>query len=59
MKGALHLQAGKFVEYLKSISNELNASKDRIRLLIGHVHWQTDGENKEAILRKTFVGFCE
>lgn len=41
-----------FVEYLKSLSSEMQASKDRIRLLIGDGHWQTDGEHKEAVLRK-------
>ncbi len=41
-----------FVEYHKSIARELNATKDRIRQLIGDRHWQTDGEHKEAVLRK-------
>lgn len=41
-----------FIEYHKSIAKELNATKDRIRQLIGGRHWQTDGEHKEAVLRK-------
>jgi len=41
-----------FLEYHKSIANELNATKDRIRQLIGSRHWLTDGEHKEAVLRK-------
>jgi len=41
-----------FLEYHKSIAAELEASKNRIRNLIGDRHWQTDGEHKEAILRK-------
>lgn len=32
--------------------HELRAIKDRIRNLIGDRHWQTDGEHKEAVLRK-------
>lgn len=46
------MEANQFTEYLKSISAEMQASKDRIRLLIGGRHWQTDGEHKEAVLRK-------
>lgn len=41
-----------FLEYHKSIARELNATKDRIRQLISDRHWQTDGEHKEAVLRK-------
>ncbi|MCL4502438.1 MAG: hypothetical protein M1438_11395 [Deltaproteobacteria bacterium] len=41
-----------FLEYHKSIASELNATKDRIRRLIGNQHWLTDGEHKEAVLRK-------
>jgi len=41
-----------FLEYHKSIAGELKATKDRIRQLIGGRHWQTDGEHKEAVLRK-------
>lgn len=39
-------------QYHQSISNELEVLKDRIRLLIGNRHWQTDGEHKESVLRK-------
>ena len=39
-------------EYHRSITQELQVVKDRIRNLIGDVHWQTDGEHKEAVLRK-------
>jgi hypothetical protein len=46
------MEANQFIEYLKSLSAEMQVSKDRIRLLIGDRHWQTDGEHKEAILRK-------
>ena len=39
-------------EYHQSITRELQVAKDRIRNLIGPAHWQTDGEHKEAVLRK-------
>ncbi len=42
-----------FKQYHKSIGDELRSTKDRIRNLIGAAHWQTDGEHKEAVLRKT------
>ncbi len=42
-----------FRAYHQSIATELLATKDRIRNLIGQEHWLTDGEHKEAILRKT------
>jgi len=41
-----------FLEYHKSIARELRATKDRVRHLIGARHWQTDGEHKEAVLRR-------
>ncbi len=41
-----------FLEYHKSIATELRTTKDRIRNLIGDRHWLTDGEHKEAVLRK-------
>lgn len=41
-----------FEEFHKSIAKELAATQDRIRNLIGDTHWQTDGEHKEAALRK-------
>lgn len=39
-------------EYHKSISQELNLVKDRVRNIIGSSHWQSDGEHKEAVLRR-------
>lgn len=42
-----------FVKYHRSLADEFIATKDRIRNLIGDAHWLTDGEEKEAILRKT------
>jgi hypothetical protein len=41
-----------FKNYHISIGDELRSTKDRIRNLIGAAHWQTDGEHKEAVLRK-------
>lgn len=41
-----------FRAYHASIAAELQISKDRMRNLIGGRHWQSDGEHKEAILRK-------
>lgn len=41
-----------FKGYHKSIGDELRSTKDRIRNLIGDAHWQSDGEHKEAVLRK-------
>ena len=41
-----------FEEFHKSIAKELAATQDRIRNLIGDTHWLTDGEHKEAALRK-------
>jgi len=41
-----------FKKYHESIAEELLSTKDRIRNLIGQAHWQTDGEHKEAVLRK-------
>ena len=38
-------------EYFESITKEISSMKNRIRNFIGGVHWQTDGEWKEAILR--------
>lgn len=40
-----------FGDYHRSIAEELNAKKDRIRNLIGDNHWLSDGEHKETILR--------
>ena len=39
------------IEYFRSISEELDAIKNRIRNLMDNPHWLTDGEIKEAILR--------
>lgn len=41
-----------FVLYHESISEELSALKNRVRYLIGDAHWGTDGQHKEAILRR-------
>ncbi|MEI2471366.1 DUF6602 domain-containing protein [Peribacillus frigoritolerans] len=38
------------LEYQKSIALEFNATKDRIRYLIGSIHWGEDGRHKEVIL---------
>ncbi|MBM7842585.1 DUF6602 domain-containing protein [Herpetosiphon giganteus] len=41
------------LNYHKSIYLEFESTKDRIRSLLGHQkHWLSDGEHKEAILRK-------
>ena len=40
-----------FVQYHKSIADELKATQDRVRNLIADHHWLTDGEYKEVILR--------
>ncbi len=37
--------------YFKSLTDELSSMKNRIRNFIGDVHWQSDGEWKETILR--------
>jgi hypothetical protein len=41
-----------FLEYHKSLSQELRSTQNRIRHLIGGNHWLTDGQHKEAVLRK-------
>ncbi|PLT49025.1 DUF6602 domain-containing protein [Bacillus amyloliquefaciens] len=38
------------LEYQKSIALEFNATKDRVRHLIGSTHWGEDGRHKEVIL---------
>jgi hypothetical protein len=38
------------LEYQKSIAHEFNATKNRIRYLIGSAHWGEDGRYKEVIL---------
>jgi hypothetical protein len=40
------------LDYHASITHELENVKDRIRNLIGSKHWLTDGEHKEAVLRR-------
>jgi hypothetical protein len=40
------------VAFHESIAAELNATQNRVRNLIGSNHWPSDGEHKEAILRK-------
>jgi hypothetical protein len=41
-----------YLKYHKSLARELRATKNRVRNLIGSNHWQTDGEHKEAVLRR-------
>jgi hypothetical protein len=38
--------------YFRSLSQELQALKNRVRYLIEDSHWQTDGEWKESVLRQ-------
>jgi hypothetical protein len=40
------------LEYHRSISKELESTRNRIRHLLGDAHWPTEGEYKEAILRR-------
>ncbi len=44
-------------KFHESIGNELFAIKDRVRNLIGSVHWGKDGEYKEAILKNIIKRF--
>ncbi len=39
------------IEYHKSVADEMDAVKQRIRHLMNEPHWLTDGEVKESILR--------
>lgn len=41
-----------FIAYHKSIGAEFSALRDRVRDLIGASHWLSDGEYKEAVLRR-------
>lgn len=41
-----------FAAFHRSISDELLATENRVRNLIGDRHWLTDGEHREAVLRK-------
>jgi hypothetical protein len=38
-------------DYFRSLSAELDVQADRVRSLIGNVHWLSDGGHKEALLR--------
>lgn len=38
-------------DYFRSLSDECETLKNRVRLLINHSHWPTDGEWKESVLR--------
>lgn len=38
--------------YFKSLGDELKALQQRVRYLLTDVHWQTDGEWKESVIRK-------
>jgi len=42
-----------FVKYWQSLGKDLEATKDRVRNLIGDSHWLTEGTYKEIILRNT------
>lgn len=44
-----------FVKYHQSIAQELDVTKNRVRDLIGNSHWLSDGEFKEAVLRKILI----
>lgn len=46
------MQTNNYVDYLKSISQELDATKNRVRHLIRDRHWLTGGEHTEAVLRR-------
>lgn len=59
------MQTNNYVDYLKSISQELDATKNRVRHLIRDRHWLADGEHKEAVLRRVLrdlmpvkIGVC-
>jgi hypothetical protein len=42
-------------KYWQSMAEELKATKDRVRNLIGDVHWLSDGSHKEALLRSVLA----
>jgi len=44
-------------DFQKSITRELNLTKDRVEFLIGDANWGDVGRYKEAILRKTISQF--
>lgn len=39
------------IKFFKSLTDEINALKNRVRNLLGNGHHLTDGEWKEAVLR--------
>src|SRR5437016_5226748 len=39
------------IEYHKSVADEIDAVRNRIRHLMNEPHWPTDGEMKESLLR--------
>jgi len=39
-------------DYFKSLGNEIEALKQRVRHIIAGRHWQTDGEWKESVVRQ-------
>ena len=45
------------IDYYKSITQELAAAKNKVRLLIGSRHWASDGSHKEAVLRNTLKSY--
>lgn len=45
------------LKFQKSITEELNLTKDRVRHLIGSANWGVEGGYKEAILRKIISQF--
>ncbi len=44
-------------KFQKSITEELNTIKDRVRNLVGNAHWGEDGRYKEAILKNVIRRF--
>ena len=44
-------------EFQKSITNELNIIKNRVRNLIGNAHWGEEGRYKEAVLKNVIKRF--
>lgn len=45
------------LNYHRSMSEEFKATKNRVRHLLGDKHWQTDGEFKEAIIRRALRAY--
>lgn len=45
------------MEFHKSITSELDVTKDRVRNLIGNAHWGEEGRYKETILRSVLRKF--